>query len=555
MNCYNATEAACAKGRLHIVKFLVEHQPQIIELASSGGEPCLLRAGILCARRGKLDVLSFLLEKGLSPNINPPGSACALAVALKQEDAFAFNRLEVIRMLLKAGADVNKLVENPSLQSPSFDALKSYLAGKTSKDVLQLLVDAGLDLSVREHDTGNTLLHLPASHHWRTETSEAADEIDFLCNLIHEWGKSHPHSLNPNNGDHDIDSHSLIDIPNFDGQTPLMQAVQNVNFPLVEALLKCGADLSRPAFGQHSILHWVIQDDEVKDWEPITKDKDEIKMARFLLKYKAPTDKVYPKTGRTLLHEACKRRGRTPLVKALLKKGRMDPNCTIPNPKGGDPITPLMLAISQNDVETVELLIKRGAIVGESEKKAFPHGRGRHLAVLRGILDKHPSSFFSFPPTSSSLVPSSSSPFTLDSIPSTSPSFTSAQPSDSIPPTSFSSVLSSSPPFTPSSIPSTPTSRSFTVSSSSTPPTFSIPPTFTSAVPDSTSTTLPSRETPHNLPMMDPSSFYPTFNYSALPSTQSSGFSFSLGGGRSQQTTSTPPPTLVFGEKPSSSSS
>ena len=168
--------------------------------------------------------------------------------------------------------------------------------------------------------------------------------------MIHEWGKSHPHSCkhNSNNDDHDIYSHSRIDIPNFDGETPLMQAVQHRNLPLIEALLNCGADFHGPAFGQPSLLHWVYEN------------------------------------GRALLHEACSRRGKTALVKALLEQGHMDPNCTIPNPEGGDPITPMMLAIAENDVETVELLIKHGAFVGESEKKAaLP---GKHSTELRSLL-------------------------------------------------------------------------------------------------------------------------------------------------------------------------
>jgi len=115
INCYRAAEAACNKGYLPIVKLLVEHQPQIIEVASSGETPCLLQ----CARLGNDDVLSFLLEKGVNPNTHPPGSACALATALLQGDSFGcnFDRLGVIQKLICAGADVNELVENPSLQS------------------------------------------------------------------------------------------------------------------------------------------------------------------------------------------------------------------------------------------------------------------------------------------------------------------------------------------------------------------------------------------------------------------------------------------------------
>jgi len=107
MNCYKAIEGACSRGHLSVIKLLVEHQPQIIELASSGASPCLLHAAILCARRGKLDVLSFLLEKGVDPNAHPPESACPLATALKEDERVAYDRYRVLEILLKAGADVN----------------------------------------------------------------------------------------------------------------------------------------------------------------------------------------------------------------------------------------------------------------------------------------------------------------------------------------------------------------------------------------------------------------------------------------------------------------
>jgi len=368
LDCYkNAAETACTRGNLALVQLLVEHQPRIIELASSGVHPCLLHAAIASARRGKEDVLSFLLEKGVNPNSYPLGSACPLAGTFLQIDAVPCNRLELIQKLLKAGADVNKLVENPSRQSLSFIALTMYMFGKPEEEVLELLIDAGLNLGVRDEDTGNTLLHFRAEKLVDTRRT-LADEA-FLCNMIQEWEKKHP-------CDHNNNSDSRLDAPNFKGETPLMLAVFRDNVPLVEALLKCGVDLNRSAFGQPSILHWLISE----EYENLRFRKQ---MVKLLLQHGAPIDKI-PECRRTLLHSACNRRGRTEVVKVLLKKGHMDPNCTIPDPEGGDPITPLMLAISQNDVETVELLIKRGAIVGESEKKAFPHDGD--LSKLRGLL-------------------------------------------------------------------------------------------------------------------------------------------------------------------------
>jgi len=605
MNCYYATEAACSNGHHGIVQLLVEHQPQIIELASVGADPCLLQAAIKgSAQQDKEDVLSFLLEKGVSPNVHPPGSACALATALLQEGAVHFDRLGVIQKLIKAGADVNKLEENPSLKSPSFLALKTYLCGKPSKQVLEVLIDAGLNLGVKSEETWNTFLHFLAEE--MVVETDPIDQGYLVCEMMNDWGKKHTDPKEKEEGN----TTSLLNALNFNEDTALMLAVRKGNLRLIEALLKCGADVSQPAFGEPSILQWLISAGSMTELL-------RAKMMKLLLQYGAPTDQVYPDSGRTLLHEACSRRRRTALVRALLKEGHMDPNCTIPNRKtGGDPITPLMLAISQNDVETVELLIQRGAIVGESELKVFPNNpsRGEDLTKMRKLLgimflpgsdaptqlgaeklEGLSSTSFSSP-FSSTVTPTFSSTSMSSSrrsmkrvagkkagVESTSFSFNltappvvpeeatfdpSALPKQSsspgfsfpflFPPTSSSSVPSSSPPFTHSSIPSTPTFPSFTLSSS-TPPAFSIPPTSTSSVPSSTSASSPGG-TPQsfaNLPLMDPSGSYPD-NYSAHPSTQESEFSFSVGGGSdssSQQTSPTRPSTFLFGEKPSSSSS
>ena len=388
MNCYNAADAACTQGHLDIIKLLVEHQPQIIDLAASGtAERGLLQAAIECDKPEKLPVLSYLLDKGLSPNmLHPPDYTCPLGLVLSQEGTCLQNwlscavwTLDVVKLLLKAGADVSKLVEFPSKASPSFCALKVFVKERPAADVFKELVDAGLALSVRDQHTGDTLLHLRAEKPVEDSYSQVLASTDFdvfLCNIIHEWQKKQLDTLT-NNEDNNSRSQSLIDSPNFNGATPLMLAVMNANVPLVEALLKCGVDLNRPAFGHPSILHWLISG----EYGGVQKGAG--KIMKLFLQRGAATDNLFPGTGRTLLHEACNR-GITGIIRQFLTIGHMDPNCTIPNPEGGDPITPMMLAIAENDVETVELLIKHGAFVGESEKKAaLP---GKHSTELRSLL-------------------------------------------------------------------------------------------------------------------------------------------------------------------------
>jgi len=389
LNCSPAASLACERGCLPILGFLLDHQPQILEDQEEaiGGQTPLLVTAIYGYR---IDVLEFLLAKGISPNTNPPNHQCPLGAALSLRRDVP----TILQMLLKAGADVNKLMEFPSSQYPSFSAFKAYMqTANLTEAVIQMLVDAGLNLGVRDLDTGDNIFH------FRAETPADADSLLFAV-----IGNSDTQAL-------------LIDTPNFKGETPLMLAVMNANFSLLEKLLERKVDLNRSAFGRPSILHWMISRTLAK--RP-NMEKREL-MAKLLLLHGAPTDKVYGRTGRTLLHEACSKRERIGLAKALLLEGHMDPNCTIPNRKtGGDPITPLMLAISQNDVDTVELLIQQGAIFGESERKALPRHPNQRLAQLLGSSQLPAPSTPSLPSsTASASLPAlfatpSSTPFTFN---------------------------------------------------------------------------------------------------------------------------------------------
>jgi len=241
------------------------------------------------------------------------------------------------------------------------------------------MVDSGLDLSTQEKITGNTLLHFRAELPVDKKVTDLASTyaIDvFLCHAIHNWDTQRIEAHNNEDNDN-----TFVDTPNCREETPLMLAVLNGRIPLVKALLKCGPNISLPAYSRPSILHLVVSEDG--KFERV--EHRGKKTAKLLRQYLTIRDKVYPQKGRTPPHEACIK-GRTGLVKLLLEEGNADPNSTIPDSEGGDPITPLMISISLINVETVELLIKRGAIVGESERKALPRWRGRQLATLRELL-------------------------------------------------------------------------------------------------------------------------------------------------------------------------
>ena len=89
----------------------------------------------------------------------------------------------MIQLLLNAGADVSKLVENSAKEGLT-SSLKSYIQIGPTISVLQLLIDAGLDLSARD-ENGGTLLH--------SRARKGAGEADeFLCKVVKEYGYPHP---------------------------------------------------------------------------------------------------------------------------------------------------------------------------------------------------------------------------------------------------------------------------------------------------------------------------------------------------------------------------
>jgi len=105
--------------------------------------------------------------------------------------------LTMIQLLLTAGADVTKLVETPS---SSYESLKNYISVRPSLEVLKLLIESGLNLSVRDPNSGDTLLHL--------RVGKAGSFSATFCTMIHEWDQEHTRPLNENNGDNNNHSFS-----------------------------------------------------------------------------------------------------------------------------------------------------------------------------------------------------------------------------------------------------------------------------------------------------------------------------------------------------------
>ena len=88
---------------------------------------------IMIIHNKKKEIFDLLLEKGADPNVSvPPKNITPLAIAVSVNDIY------YVRKLIEKGADVNQ-----NINSPLQPLLLSAIAGKSSIDIIKLLLDSG----------------------------------------------------------------------------------------------------------------------------------------------------------------------------------------------------------------------------------------------------------------------------------------------------------------------------------------------------------------------------------------------------------------------------
>jgi ankyrin repeat protein len=238
------------------IQTMIQNSPDLINAAQTGGTTPLNNA----ARSGQIKVATYLLDHGADINLASVGKDTPLLAA-----AGAGNRA-MVELLLSRGADVN------------------------AKD-----------------NAGETALHQAAKHGF-----QAVTEV-LLAN------------------------HADVNAPSVGGTTPLCSAVQGGRVKIVQMLLGAGANVNYKQSDGNTVLNYAL--------------KTSPEIFKVLLDAGANPN-TEDAEGRTPLSYAVERD--TSEVVKLLLVAKADPN-------GGKLDAPLLAAIGAKDVTTAELLLQAGA--------------------------------------------------------------------------------------------------------------------------------------------------------------------------------------------------
>lgn len=200
---------AVENNHIEIVRFLLEKGVNPNYSSSTG-----LTALHLAAMRGDVPMCQLLVDNGATTDVLAEGNKTPLFLAATND------RPLIVGFLLDQGAGIeDRDVEG---NSPLLGAVDSG-----SVEVVRLLLDRGADLASRNNDDRN-VLHMAV-------LSKNADVLQLLLSVK--------------------DSDRLINRKDCDGDTPLHHAARNAFLDIVQILLKHGARASAKNSSEETTLH------------------------------------------------------------------------------------------------------------------------------------------------------------------------------------------------------------------------------------------------------------------------------------------------------------
>ncbi len=355
---------ACTNGNAEVVRLLLDAGADP-NTALRGGETALMTA----ARTGKVGPVKLLLSGGAKVNAKDRKGQTALMWAAAEGHAdvvlallaagaefksalpsgftpllFAARegRTEVVRVLLKAGADVNDAIEakKPAPRGPKTRTSALHLAVENGHfDLAIALVKAGADPN--DQRVGYGALHMIS---WVRKPSRGDDEegnpppigsgkltsLEFVKQMVANGADV---NLRSKKG---VSNRGILNRP---GATPFLASASTADVPLMETLLKLGADPALPnSQGTTPLLAaagvGVGAPEEAPGTEP-----DVLEAVKLLVKLGADVNAV-DNSGETAMHGAAYR-NHPKVVQLLADDGA---RIGVWNNKNKTGLTPIVIA-------------------------------------------------------------------------------------------------------------------------------------------------------------------------------------------------------------------
>ncbi|KAM0324892.1 hypothetical protein ACHAQA_007858 [Verticillium albo-atrum] len=337
------TRAVAAKNE-GLVRMLLDYgaDPTVEEGCGNRGPLCL------AVKRNSLPIARMLLEHWLPPDPNyiPNGSGHVLVQAVKPGEGAAMTKL-----LLEHGANTKTYHLPGQEESPLH-----YAAGDGMADVCQALIDHDPELIHLQFED-SVLVDTPLHRAARAAKPQAT-----LACLLAAGARPDREAF----FFRDLPLHAacekgvleavkilyeaapeLIDRQDFYGHTPLMDACREGTVPVVEFLLKQGADVTlKDDCGQSCVSRVVDHDPGIA-----------LRLVRLLLEHGVGLADAVASDGFTILAEACVAEN-VPVVKYLLEKGA-DPIHCQRGPHGTSWRSALHIVMQRRKMGVLDVLLER----------------------------------------------------------------------------------------------------------------------------------------------------------------------------------------------------